>query len=71
MRRASLLAVSACLGLATGVAGGGGSGTTTRAFVLDRVTGQQLWSWQGAGEIESSPAVVDGVDYLGDSSGDV
>jgi len=66
MRRASLLAVSACLGLATGVAGGGGSGTTTRAFVLDRVTGRQR-----AGEIESSPAVVDGVDYLGDSSGDV
>jgi outer membrane protein assembly factor BamB len=37
-----------------------------RVFVFDRVTGRQLWSWQAAGEIESSPVVVDGVDSAGD-----
>lgn len=42
-----------------------------RVYVLDRVTGRERWSWQAAGEIESSPVVLDGVDYFGDAAGDV
>jgi outer membrane protein assembly factor BamB len=42
-----------------------------RVFVLDRATGHQLWTWQAAGEIESSPVIVGGVDYLGDAAGNV
>ena len=40
-----------------------------RVDVLSRPSGRLLWSRATAGEIESSPVVEDGVDYLGDWSG--
>ena len=42
-----------------------------RVFMLDRRTGRLLWSFATAGEIESSPAVRDGIDYFGDWAGNV
>jgi outer membrane protein assembly factor BamB len=42
-----------------------------RVLVLDRASGRVLWSWPTSGEIESSPVVEDGIDYLGDWAGDV
>jgi outer membrane protein assembly factor BamB len=44
---------------------------TGRVLVLDRANGRIVWSWPTSGEIESSPVVEDGVDYLGDWAGDV
>jgi outer membrane protein assembly factor BamB len=38
-------------------------------YVLDRNTGRLLWSWSAGSAIESSPIVVDGIDYFGDASG--
>jgi outer membrane protein assembly factor BamB len=40
-------------------------------FVLDRKTGRLRWSWASAGGIESSPVVLDGIDYFGDWAGNV
>ena len=42
-----------------------------RVLVLDRVSGRILWSQDVSGEVESSPVVEDGIDYLGDWAGDV
>jgi outer membrane protein assembly factor BamB len=42
-----------------------------RVLVIDRERGKVRWSYPVSGEIESSPAVADGVDYLGDWAGDV
>jgi outer membrane protein assembly factor BamB len=42
-----------------------------RVLVFERASGRLLWSHQTEGEIESSPVVVGGVDYLGDWSGHV
>jgi outer membrane protein assembly factor BamB len=42
-----------------------------RILVLQRSNGRLLWSRSTAGEIESSPVIADGVDYLGDWSGRV
>jgi outer membrane protein assembly factor BamB len=40
-------------------------------YVFDRATGRLRWHRPTAGEIESSPVVLRGVDYLGDWAGDV
>ena len=42
-----------------------------RVVVLDRASGRVLWSRQTSARIESSPAVVDGIDYLGNWAGDI
>jgi outer membrane protein assembly factor BamB len=42
-----------------------------RVLVIDRERGKVRWSYPVSGEIESSPVVADGVDYLGDWAGDV
>jgi len=42
-----------------------------RVFVFDRRTGRLRWSFGAASYIESSPVVVDGVDYFGDWAGNV
>jgi outer membrane protein assembly factor BamB len=42
-----------------------------RVDILARASGRLLWSRQTEGEIESSPVVEDGVDYLGDWAGHV
>ena len=42
-----------------------------RVLLLDRASGRILWSHDVSGEIESSPVVEDGIDYLGDWAGDV
>ena len=42
-----------------------------RVLVLDRANGHLLWSWTASGQIESSPVVEHGIDYLGDWAGDV
>ncbi len=34
-------------------------------FVLDRANGRERWSYDGGSPIESSPIVLDGVDYFG------
>jgi outer membrane protein assembly factor BamB len=38
-------------------------------YVLDRWNGRKRWSWRARGELESSPVVLGGVDYFGDSAG--
>jgi outer membrane protein assembly factor BamB len=40
-------------------------------WVLDRANGHLLWSWNPGSAIESSPIVVDGVDYFGTASGEL
>ena len=40
-------------------------------YVLDRTNGRLQWSWNAGSAIESSPIVVDGVDYFGDASGEM
>jgi outer membrane protein assembly factor BamB len=42
-----------------------------RVLVVDRATGKVKWSWTTSGEVESSPVVEHGIDYLGDWAGDV
>ena len=42
-----------------------------RVLVFQRASGRLLWSHTTEGEIESSPVVDDGVDYLGDWSGHI
>jgi outer membrane protein assembly factor BamB len=42
-----------------------------RVLVVDRERGKVLWSYPVSGEIESSPVVEAGVDYLGDWAGEV
>ena len=38
-------------------------------YVLDRRNGRLDWSWNAGSAIESSPLVVDGIDYFGDAAG--
>ena len=38
-------------------------------YVLDRDTGRLEWSWHAGAPIESSPIVVNGIDYFGDAAG--
>jgi len=38
-------------------------------YVLDRTNGRVLWSWNAGSAIESSPIVVNGIDYFGDAGG--
>ena len=40
-------------------------------YVLDRDTGHLEWSWNAGSPIESSPIVVDGIDYFGDAAGEM
>jgi outer membrane protein assembly factor BamB len=40
-------------------------------YVLDRTNGRLKWSWSAGSAIESSPIVVDGIDYFGDASGEM
>lgn len=40
-------------------------------YVLDRSTGHLIWSWNAGSSIESSPIVVNGVDYFGDAAGEM
>ena len=42
-----------------------------RVLLIDRATGHVRWSYATSGEVESSPVVEQGVDYLGDWAGDV
>ncbi|HEY4346803.1 MAG TPA: PQQ-binding-like beta-propeller repeat protein [Gaiellaceae bacterium] len=42
-----------------------------RVLVLDRATGRIRWTFHTTGEVESSPVVMHGIDYLGDWAGDV
>ena len=40
-------------------------------YVLDRESGRLKWSWHAGSAIESSPIVVDGIDYFGDAGGEM
>jgi outer membrane protein assembly factor BamB len=40
-------------------------------YVLDRSNGRLEWSWNAGSAIESSPIVVNGVDYFGDAAGEM
>jgi outer membrane protein assembly factor BamB len=40
-------------------------------YVLDRVNGNLLWSWNAGAAIEPSPVVRDGLDYFGTAGGSV
>jgi outer membrane protein assembly factor BamB len=40
-------------------------------YVLSRSNGKLLWSWDAGSAIESSPIVVDGIDYFGDAAGEM
>ncbi len=42
-----------------------------RVLVIDRASGRVRWSYATSGEVESSPVVEHGIDYLGDWAGDV
>ena len=42
-----------------------------RVLVIDRASGRVRWSYRTSGEVESSPVVEQGIDYLGDWAGDV
>jgi outer membrane protein assembly factor BamB len=44
---------------------------TGRVMVVRRSTGKVMWDYPTSGEIESSPVVEHGIDYLGDWAGDV
>jgi outer membrane protein assembly factor BamB len=39
--------------------------------VLNRTNGHVVWSWNSGSSIESSPIVVDGIDYFGTASGEM
>jgi eukaryotic-like serine/threonine-protein kinase len=45
---------------------GGGEGAL---LALEAATGEVLWRWQTDGIVGSSPAVVEGVVYVGSSDG--
>ena len=40
-------------------------------YVLDRTNGHVRWSWNSGSAIESSPIVVNGIDYFGDANGEM
>jgi outer membrane protein assembly factor BamB len=40
-------------------------------YVLDRFNGRLEWRWYAGSAIESSPIVVDGIDYFGDWNGEM
>jgi outer membrane protein assembly factor BamB len=40
-------------------------------YVLDRETGHLKWSWNAGSAIESSPIVMNGIDYFGDAAGEM
>lgn len=40
-------------------------------YVLNRVNGKQLWSWNAGAPIEPSPVVRNGIDYFGTAGGTV
>jgi outer membrane protein assembly factor BamB len=40
-------------------------------YVLNRANGHLVWSWNSGSAIESSPIVVDGIDYFGTASGEM
>jgi outer membrane protein assembly factor BamB len=40
-------------------------------YVLNRADGHLVWSWNSGSAIESSPIVVDGIDYFGTASGEM
>lgn len=40
-------------------------------YVLDRSNGHLKWSWNAGSSIESSPIIVNGVDYFGDAAGEM
>jgi outer membrane protein assembly factor BamB len=42
-----------------------------RVYVLDRGDGHLEWSWNAGSAIESSPIIVDGIDYFGDAAGEM
>ena len=40
-------------------------------YLLNRSNGHLNWSWNAGSPIESSPIVVDGIDYFGDANGEM
>jgi len=40
-------------------------------YLLNRANGHLNWSWSAGSAIESSPVVVNGIDYFGDASGNM
>ena len=40
-------------------------------YVLDRINGRTKWTWNAGAAIESSPIVVNGIDYFGDANGEM
>jgi outer membrane protein assembly factor BamB len=42
-----------------------------RVYVLDRANGRLRWTWNAGSAIESSPVVVNGIDYFGAANGRV
>jgi len=42
-----------------------------RVYVLDRANGRPVWSWNAGSAIESSPVVVNGIDYFGAANGEM
>jgi outer membrane protein assembly factor BamB len=40
-------------------------------YVLDRSSGRLRWSWNSGSAIESSPIVVNGIDYFGNAGGEM
>lgn len=40
-------------------------------YVLNRADGRLEWSWNAGSAIESSPIIVDGIDYFGDAAGEM
>jgi eukaryotic-like serine/threonine-protein kinase len=46
-------------------------GTDRFVFALNALTGTKIWAYQTDGQVESSPAVVDGVVYIGSRDGNI
>jgi hypothetical protein len=40
-----------------------------RAYVLNRLNGRLVWSWNAGSAIESSPLIANGIDYFGTAGG--
>lgn len=40
-------------------------------YVLNRSDGRLLWGWNAGSAIESSPIVINGIDYFGDAGGEI